>query len=467
MFRSPKPTTVPALALLVSLLGTPFTAVRAEENLYSNSPEEIQAESDQAEFDLNYELTDSAAEEQTNSDDAGNSAGDEPDWKKLLHPAIQVRARKGKKATSFVPDVNYSVKLTGPSSYTEGPNELIAPASTSKIFTTSLALKELGGDYKYTTHFSWRKSPKAGEAGYLHLTGSGDPSINGNASGAFAEELVQSMIHGGVKRIYGDLELDATDSRWARRTIPSGWTSGDPSSEVPGILSTVTEAKMKTVLKARLAKHGIRWVAAASAPFAEATGIYGEQNHVSRPLRELIKPFMLHSINYMGEAFLRKVGELKGSKSAPDLLAAALPILREYVNANIGKHSVVLNDGCGLSRTSRVSAAAMVTFLTEMKQENFFDDLFASLPTAGQSGTIGGRMRGTAAAGRVHAKTGTLYTPVGAFQLAGYLVENTKAGPEYHPFAIYTEAESNRVGYCHSTQDRMLGRLASWMVTGK
>lgn len=439
-----------SLALLAALLFPSFSSANVDE---------LRAASAQSAFDAEFTLTDEFAREED------EVLASEPDWQKLLRPSVQVRGRNGKPSTTYTPKVDYGVVLTGPSTYSEGATDLVAPASVSKFFTSSLALKELGSDFTYQTRFVWRKSLATNNVGYMRITGSGDPSINGTASSLVAEEFVLAMIRDGVKRVYGDLVIDATDGRWNVRTVPEGWLPDDGTGDIPGPLSTVTAAKMKASLKARLAKHGIQWMVSASVPFPESAGNYSEIIHVSSPLRELIKPFMLHSVNYMGEALLRKVGEIKGSKVAPDLLAAGLPLLREFVAANIGPNTVILNDGCGLSRTSRISAAAMVAFLAEMKQEPYFQDLFAALPMAGQTGTLADRMNGTAAAGRVHAKTGTLYTPTGNFQLAGYLVEMKKDGADYHPFAVLTSTTKNHDGYCRSTQDRVLAKLASWMIS--
>lgn len=447
-------------ALLVSLLSTSLSSARADDFADLTSAEEIQAESAQAEFDSLYELLDENADGSVDSEILGTPK--EPDWKKLLRPSVTIRGRRGKPSRTVTPHVKYGVQFTGPSNYKEGAQDQIAPASTSKIFTSALALKELGADFKYTTRFTWRKSAKASDGGYMILTGSGDPSITSGNASKLAEEFVQALIASGVKRIYGDLKIEATDERWNNRVVPVGWLSRDGTGDIPGPLSTVSAARMKAVLKARLAKHAIHWASQASVPFAEKDGILSEQNHVSRPLSELIQPFMFRSINYMGEAFLRKVGEMKGSKTAPNLHEAGLSLLREFVGANIGANKVTLNDGCGLSRTSRVTASALVTFLTEMRQEPYFKELFASFPTAGYSGTLEGRMRGTAAQGIVHAKTGTLNEN---FQLAGYIVENTKAGAEYHPFAILTVASNG--AYCRSTQDRVLAKFASWMKSDR
>lgn len=444
-----------SLALLAALLSATLSIARAEdEGRHPKVTDETRAASAQKRFNAAYELTDEVPERK----------GKEPDWKNLLRPSIRVPGQDGKPDTTYTPKVNYGVLLTGPATYFEGVEDMIPPASLSKLFTSSLALKELGGDFTYETCFSWRKSGATGDAGYLRITASGDPSIDVNNVNFLAEDFVQALVRDGVKQVYGDLVVDATDSRWNLRVVPEGWLPHDGTSDIPGALSTLSPARIKTALRINLLKAGIHWSGVDPVPFSEKAAVLSTEIHVSQPLRELIKPFMFHSINHMGEAFLRKVGEVKGLKAAPDLLTAALPLLREFANGKVGPHTVILNDGCGLSRTSRVSAAATVAFLTEMQLEPYFPDLFASLPTAGQTGTLDERMRGTAAAGRVHAKTGTLYTPTGNFQLAGYLVEMTKSGPEYHPFAILTSTLDSLDGYCRTTQDRVMAKLANWML---
>ncbi len=167
---------------------------------------------------------------------------------------------------------------------------------------------------------------------------------------------------------------------------------------------------------------------------------------------------MLKSINSFGEALVRKVGEVKGSRSADNLHVAGMALLREYAYANVGLNRITLNDGSGLSRTSRVTADAMIRFLTFVKREPFFDDFFAAFPVAGRTGTLETRMRQTSAAGKVHAKTGTID---GNYQLAGYLAERGRTGTEYHPFVILTDTSTGNSAYCRSTQDKVLAKLAS------
>lgn len=78
-----------------------------------------------------------------------------------------------------------------------------------------------------------------------------------------------------------------------------------------------------------------------------------------------------------------------------------------------------LTDGSGLSPANRASARAVSDLLIAMREQPGFPVFLDGLAVAGRSGTLAWRMRGTSAAGRVRAKTGTLFdTPTST--LAGY-----------------------------------------------
>jgi hypothetical protein len=79
-----------------------------------------------------------------------------------------------------------------------------------------------------------------------------------------------------------------------------------------------------------------------------------------------------------------------------------------------------LVDGSGLSPANRAGAGEVADLLHGVRERTGFRTLFRGLPVAGRNGTLRWRMRGTAAEGRVRAKTGTLFdSPTSA--LAGYV----------------------------------------------
>lgn len=72
----------------------------------------------------------------------------------------------------------------------------------------------------------------------------------------------------------------------------------------------------------------------------------------------------------------------------------------------IAPDDVQLTDGSGLSRGDLVTPQSMVQLLAYALRQPWGADFVATLPVAGHDGTLETRMRGTAAAGQVHAKTG-------------------------------------------------------------
>lgn len=68
-----------------------------------------------------------------------------------------------------------------------------------------------------------------------------------------------------------------------------------------------------------------------------------------------------------------------------------------------------LVDGSGLSPGNRATAAEVSDLLVSMREQQRFSTFLRALPVAARTGTLAGRMHGTTAAGRVRAKTGTLF----------------------------------------------------------
>jgi len=111
-------------------------------------------------------------------------------------------------------------------------------------------------------------------------------------------------------------------------------------------------------------------------------------------------------------------------------------------------------DGSGLSRRDRTTPRQVVRLLQRVANMSFAEPFTASLPVAGVSGTLQRRMRGTAAAGRCRAKTGTLrYTS----NLAGYC---TSGDGGVVAFALLMNGVN--VSTAHDVQDRIATALAGW-----
>jgi D-alanyl-D-alanine carboxypeptidase/D-alanyl-D-alanine-endopeptidase (penicillin-binding protein 4) len=90
----------------------------------------------------------------------------------------------------------------------------------------------------------------------------------------------------------------------------------------------------------------------------------------------------------------------------------------------------LVGEGTGLSRRDLTTPDALVRLLAFLANGAEAGALHDMLPAAGVDGTLAGRMRGTRAAGNLHAKTGSMTYVNG---LAGYV---TSAAGEHLAVAI-------------------------------
>jgi len=176
--------------------------------------------------------------------------------------------------------------------------------------------------------------------------------------------------------------------------------------------------------------------------------------HLSPPLAELLAPMMKQSLNLMSETFLRVLGlEAHGLGTAANGKAVVEKILSEK---GIGKGSYVFADASGLSRRNLASADMFVRILTFMRRQSFFPQFYSALAVAGVDGTLKSRLVGTAAAGNVHAKTGTISS---ASAISGYV---TTADGEMLAFSMIANNFPVSARIAGEVQNRALERLAGF-----
>src|SRR5205807_9295866 len=109
-------------------------------------------------------------------------------------------------------------------------------------------------------------------------------------------------------------------------------------------------------------------------------------------------------------------------------------------------------DGSGLSRADLTTPHQVVRLLARMNDQAVAGDFRGSLAVPGRSGTLRHRMRGTPAAGRCQAKTGTLdYVSA----LAGYC---PSADGDTIAFAFLMSGVD--VTQAHGVQDRSTAAIA-------
>ena len=166
------------------------------------------------------------------------------------------------------------------------------------------------------------------------------------------------------------------------------------------------------LLKALLEERGVRVSGGLRArhenvaePPGAAPTVLAE--HVSLPLRDTVKLVNKISQNLHTEVLLRvAMRQTAATWSSPDELMKFAADF--YAGIGIAADDVIQTDGSGLSRHDMVTPRAVIALLRWAQQQAWFESYYASLPVAGIDGTLEERMRNTPAAGRVHAKTGSV-----------------------------------------------------------
>jgi serine-type D-Ala-D-Ala carboxypeptidase/endopeptidase (penicillin-binding protein 4) len=164
----------------------------------------------------------------------------------------------------------------------------------------------------------------------------------------------------------------------------------------------LTAAQLFTKALARAGVH----VAGTAALGAARPGGVDLASVDSPTLEALVHHMDIASDNFFAEMLVKELGAVQ---LAQGTTAAGLRVVSaQLAAADVPLRGVSLADGSGLSLLDRMTASALVSLLRVMWNDpGVRPELLASLPVAGRTGTLHDRMRGTAAAGLVRAKTGT------------------------------------------------------------
>ncbi len=168
--------------------------------------------------------------------------------------------------------------------------------------------------------------------------------------------------------------------------------------------------------------------------------------HVSVPLNDAVKLINKISQNLHTEMLLRTVARQNGVWAKPeDLMKVPADF---YTAAGILPEDVIQTDASGLSRHDLVTPRAIEALLSFAQKQPWFAPYYASLPVAGTDGTLEDRMKNTIAAGRIHAKTGSVEH---VRTLSGFA--ETPGGRRL----IFSILSNNQGGKNHEAADAMTG----------
>ena len=173
----------------------------------------------------------------------------------------------------------------------------------------------------------------------------------------------------------------------------------------------------------------------------------------SRPLAEIIRGVNKFSNNIMARQLLLTIGkEMYGKPGTPQ---SGISGIKEWLNSNgLAMPELIIENGAGLSRISRVSAQSLSALLRQGWDSNYHPEFLSSLALASIDGTMRRRLRKEAPAGRVRIKTGSLN---GTRAIAGYVKSNS--GQDY---SVAMLLNHDKVSY--RSGSRVQDALLRWVL---
>jgi serine-type D-Ala-D-Ala carboxypeptidase/endopeptidase (penicillin-binding protein 4) len=343
----------------------------------------------------------------------------------------------GPRSGAYVYDLTTHTPLFAANSTHASP-----PASVEKLYTSTTALLLMGPEARLETTVLGAGGLDAEGTwhGSLYLRGGGDPTFGSGAfirsayggQGASVSALAQQLAARGIRRVEGAIVGDESFLDSLRGGPTTGYAQ---DSEVEGTLSGLSFNRGEVgsqhgphapaLYAAQQLLHALRalhitvtqGIAAGPAP---ATGTQRLAIVQSPPLSTLLGLMDRSSDNFIAETLLKDLGAYFGgagtTPAGPGTTPAGAAVVRNTMIARLGVHPTVV-DGSGLSHSDRTTPLDVTSLLVALSGTQIGAILQSDLAVAGRSGTLVRRMRGTAAAGRCEAKTGTLN---GVSNLAGW-----------------------------------------------
>jgi serine-type D-Ala-D-Ala carboxypeptidase/endopeptidase (penicillin-binding protein 4) len=327
------------------------------------------------------------------------------------------------------------VEAEGREVFGHNPVLPVTGASTQKLLTATGLLLALGPDATFETEAVTAQAPEGGVvAGDLFVVGGGDAALAtadwpllgpGNRPKAIhdVDALAQAIAAAGVTRIDGSVVGDGSryDGERYQPSLPPRLIDQDQVGPIGGLMvndgfgafsterslaSTVpaddTAADFARVLTERLAAHGVT-VAGAPRSGIAPDGAGDVATLTSPPLRQIVGEMLANSDNETAESAMKEIGLATAGQGS--FAAGAAGLTQLLTDAGVPMDGVRVVDGTGLTTEDSLTCRTLVDTLT---REETGPVVREGLAVAGQTGTLEDRFGGTAAAGRLRAKTGTL-----------------------------------------------------------
>ncbi|MFA5891526.1 MAG: D-alanyl-D-alanine carboxypeptidase/D-alanyl-D-alanine-endopeptidase [Actinomycetota bacterium] len=353
----------------------------------------------------------------------------------------------------------------------------MTPASLMKLATTTAAMLRFGPTHRFQTRVTAIRTGRASAVSDLYLVGGGDPTLATEAyrrarflpkptdtikRPAFAsgsptiEQLAARVAASGIRAVRGDLVAD--DTLFDAVRTQQGWLPSYLGPEPDtGLLSALTvnegrgDLRGKTIvdspttaaaqaLRTALGARGVTVagkVRAGRAPRAAVT----VGRVTSPPLAQMVDFINRYSVNYHAELLLKSLGASFGGAGTT---AAGARIVREALTAEkIPLDGFRMLDGSGLSLLDRATPRTIAALLNRILTGKgaAWAALRASIPAAGEPGTLLRRMTAAPTGGNLRGKTGQVK---GVRAMAGWVTASDGIPIVYvavfnnaaHPFTL-------------------------------
>lgn len=388
----------------------------------------------------------------------------------------RVRGKNGKyhyrtyrRRVTFNGTIGVSVfDLTADSTiYSHNGNDMFIPASNQKLFVGITALSTLGADHILNT--SVYVDGKTLTDTVIVQTGQIEGENGEQTTGsAHLDTLPRNYLKGNIY-IHGG--FDPTLDRSSIEYLATKLMAMDVDS-IDGYIYCYEPLKSKTNLGSWFwNKHPSRYFASQlyqqlceNGILFSKTDAYGtiesatavsqrEYTTLSMPLSQTLHRIMKNSDNYYAESVLLNLVNPKQTDSwTYDACKQKVVDMIKRAGGNTNEY--IIDDGSGLSHNNMCTPSLICTILRyAYHNPNIYGPLYDSLPIAGVDGTIGSRMRGTAAYNNVRAKTGTVN---GVSTLSGYV---TAVNGHKLAFSILVNNLNNKSA-AHSLQNQLCDEMA-------
>ncbi|MGM0640545.1 MAG: D-alanyl-D-alanine carboxypeptidase [Thermotogota bacterium] len=314
--------------------------------------------------------------------------------------------------------------------YSFNSSKYFRPASTTKLFTTYLALKEFGFNKNFQTLIYLEDTPNSEVTSNIYIKGYGDPFLTVEEYKRFLNKLKLS----GIKTIYGDLIFDF--SYYDIKGYGEGWLWNDPQPQVLPLNLWTNNNALSKKTSYENQKDRIKYL---TVYLLNDLGINFQGEIFEENVPEHLNPYFTNkseslgsilefmnkeSDNFISEHLFRylinnwELNNKNNYKDISELINIKLPFIPE---------DIVITDGTGLSTYNLVTPGIMNELILKLIDDFSLDKTKNLLTTSYENGVFFDRYKKS----NLWVKTGTLYTDSA---ITGIIESKNK---EYYVFTIF------------------------------